>query len=908
MKYSKNYTEISLFPQKESSKIGYLHLSVMVAWHDSGWNGKACLDPAKNVYCESFGFVRKHKWSNGKLRCFKDSVPCEFENAIFSFDPNRPSHLKSAAFGGLGASNTEVGKFIFPLISQNSSLIFVFCRENPLSEEKIICACLKPSFLIKTWYNNWPSVEAKITPEDIIFVIPYQEIAKVMQGYSSFPKDFIFEIPKTHKSIFRGMMSILKPEEAIPILFQALDILGKIKKWLTDHKEFDPDIFNRRIDIDAYIERTQNEIRRLSEHRLEYPGILGLLWYLDIPNYANYFKAVMDKREEDFLQALKVFLEHKLEGNWPKFFSDFGVYYALDGIQVKEVMCQFSPSDLTENPYLLCEDFKVPYKNGSPVCSPISFDLIDSGEKRRLKENFNLLSSQRIRAFLIQALKDALESGHTSVPENLMHHYCTRINSLLPEDRRFPDINFLLSQENVLQEKIRAETFNNNKFFSLSEVRRWDKEIELKIKELSSKSYDINILLSEIKKLLPNNKPKHLTDKEYEEAILEQAEAIRKVAKHGLCVITGPAGAGKTTVLRSILNILQCAKVLLTAPTGKATARIREIINKDNNLVGIYPEIRTIHSFLASKGAFDPTFFLPKPARAPEYYDLVVIDETSMVDTRLFWAFLKSINPNRLVLIGDTRQLPPVEAGKPFYDLVNYLKNEMSDLVVELSHRVRSLPECKEIIFESDEWKDKLQKVADKNLLNADKAQIITPFRTKGEINSQEINMLFVEDRKSKFSEGDKVIQLINDWQRLLIPKSSGRHGVFNGMMGRYCKGNYVELFPPDEGFKFKMKEDQVDLAFCITVHKAQGSEWNMVIVVLPSEAKNFMSNELLYTALTRAKKHLTLLIDKALIKESSFQKLLEQCKTEEWDIETVCDIMQGEIENRYTLLFKLPI
>jgi len=635
-----------------------LHLSIMIAWHDSGWNGKACKKPDENVYCESFRYTRRKKWKGNRLHwsakvAFTDpnDAPCFFENAIFSFDPTRSFHLKSAAFGGLGVSEKEVENFIYPQVIEESSLVFLFCRENPLSDERIVVACVKPSVLKKGWFGHWPSIEAKIKPEDVIFVIPYQEIAESVGGYRSFPPEIVFEVPKGKQHLFRGMMSLIKLEDALSVLARAHEVLQELMEWANNH-HFDTNLFGRQIAIQEYIERVDREIQSLGATQARYRGVMGLLWYLEAEaTFKKYIEALQQGQEQEFVEDLrqalrngvadsKVGLTQKniqklldLNKGWKDFFLDYLVFYPLTRAQIKEIIQQFEAGQVIQNPYRLYEGFKVAYENLQPFCDPISLETIDQGEKKRLARNFDPLALERCRAILVEALRLGFKDGHTSVPEDmLIDKYFNKVMDDLSESKiTFNELLEIVSlNAGFMSEEIIVEQEGGKRYFSLTKARKWDRSIEQKIKDLFKKTFTFNVSTDDIKnRLRKEGCPEGIAEEDYQKALEDQALAVATALQRGLTVITGPAGTGKTTVIKTIIELLRnrnsSAKVLLTAPTGKAAARLKQV-------VGI--EALTIHRYLAKRGAFDFRFFELKPTREPEHFDLVVIDEASIYRNR----------------------------------------------------------------------------------------------------------------------------------------------------------------------------------------------------------------------------------------------------------------------------------
>lgn len=897
------------------------HLSAMIAWHDAGWNGKCCQKPEENVYCESFDYIVKRKWRylNGEL----NELPCSYEKNIFGFSP--AGHFQSTAFGGWEFDKQEIENFIFPWLNSGNSLIFLFCRENPLSEDRIICGCIKPSEIITGWKNSerkiseWkkefqPKIECDIQEENVVFLLPYQEIIESIEQIENIPEECIFSVLSRHKSIFKGMLSLIKVEEAISLLYQALDVLEHIKNYVNSLDAFNPDKFGRKISINTYIKRTQEELNRLASHKSKYPGMGALLWHLNASEcFKKYYEAVFENKEEALVERIKARLSQGIVdeeiGVNEEIIANFNylskslvleylLYYNLDGKQFKEVLKQFRPEEITYNPYLIFEEIRPPYKEDRckirPACQPISFELIDKGEKNRCKDKFDFLSPQRIRAMLIAGLKMAFEEdGHTALPEkSLFNEYLDKINfSLEPGLRCTPQeiLNTTRNHRDFIEQKIEVEEEDEQCFYALKEIRNWEREIEKSICDRLNVKFKTNVSIEELKRNL-RTPQRPISEQEYEKAIHDQAKAVKTVLENGLCIITGPAGSGKTTIIKEIIRHFE--NILVVAPTGKAAMRLREKTH--------FPA-ETIHRFLVRNNGWDFKYNELRPSPEKREFDLVIIDEASMVDVRLMWAFLESIKTNHLVLVGDKHQLPPVEGGRPFYDIVEYLEKRHPENLVSLktilrtsSKEILSLAEfflkgkpLKEgfIEFEGDGWKEKLKakikKLGGIEEILKDNLQLLTPYRLKGTINAWTINACIREKihgqsaRSRKFLDNDKVIQVVNDWKRELYPQDKGQ-GVFNGMMGifeRESESRKVNLYFP-EGASFYPDLNQLEHAFCITVHKAQGSEWKKTMVIIPSGSQKLLTKQLLYTAVTRAEDKVILMVEKTLTKQWETRKL----------------------------------
>lgn len=942
-----------------------LHLTTLIAWHDSGWNGKVCEKPKENKYCESFGYVKGKKY-NLKWNCEQHAgeekdcwEPCINEINIFSFKKNLPPdcpHCRSMGFGWkrIYGDKDYIENFIFPRIRESESLIFLYCRENPFSEDKIICGCVKPGRL-ETGFDekDRPIVKSNISPEDVIFIIPYQELyqelSKVL-GVDNYPENCVFKVPSDLKRNFMSMTKTLNTPDTITLLNQAVDVLDNINELLTKHPKYKDSLnyFKRQIDIHQYSERITKEIQNLDKACPKYPGIPAILAFLGaVGSFKIYLDFLSKGKEESFKNGLINALKNKLPDesiklrrneidgfnekakDFQKLVTERLIFYDIDRKQIEEISKQFENcAFLSENPYLISEDFKPKraIKKNDIEVQPISFFTIDKGENLRLEDGFNLVSKERIRAFFVASLKDALEDGHTTLPEENFRKYYNYLNKRLSSKIDIDEtIEKIDEHRDFLAEKVIIDDWESERFFSLKIIREHEKEIKKFVDHLIQKFYqEKTVDLDKIKNELYSSVPEGMIKEEYENGIASQAEAISLILKNGITIVTGPAGSGKTTLVKTIINLLkeseglETCSTLLVAPTGKAAMRLKEATGCDT---------KTIHRFLAKEGAFDFGYQRFKPNEQKDF-DFVLIDEASMVDTELLWAFIKSIETKRLVMVGDVNQLPPVNAGKPFFDLKRYLEdkgNHIAYLNTVFRQEAREIVKFSNLFIDENPDDSLIsniiskfkrdgkyeKKIKDKKVIHIepvekgnreeklqevitglvkgkndfynrfvfqDEIQILTPMKTSGSLNSQNINYFIRDD--SKFSHGgrniiffangvmaDKVIQTKNDWQRKLYNANTNvpliEKGVFNGMMGYAVKKRSfkaIRFFFPKNAEAY-LNQDEVEHAFCITVHKAQGSEWDKTILIFPKSGR-LLSRELIYTAITRARSEVCLLLE----------------------------------------------
>ena len=387
-----------------------------------------------------------------------------------------------------------------------------------------------------------------------------------------------------------------------------------------------------------------------------------------------------------------------------------------------------------------------------------------------------------------------------------------------------------------------------------------------------------------------------------------QAEAVKEAVRNGLLVITGGPGTGKTTTINTIIKYfeLEGMDIFLAAPTGRAAKRMSETTGY---------EARTIHRMLELNGGMDTgsAAGFERNERNPLETDVIIIDEMSMVDISLMYSLLKAVVAGtRLILVGDVNQLPSVGAGSVLKDIIDsgafhtvkltkiFRQASTSDIIVN-AHKINngetvSLDnKSMDFFFLKRYDADKiinvtLQLIKQKlpKFVNATEydIQVLTPMR-KGLLGVERLNGILQaymnpadkskrekEYRGTIFREGDKVMQIKNNYQieweirtkfGLCVDKGMG---IFNGDTGIIEEINeFAETMTIsfDEGRKveypFKLLEE-LELAYAVTIHKSQGSEYPAVVIPLLSGPRMLMNRNLLYTAVTRAKKCVTIVGD----------------------------------------------
>lgn len=665
-----------------------------------------------------------------------------------------------------------------------------------------------------------------------------------------------------------------------------------------------------------------------------------------------------------------------------------------------------SLSEIAENPFVLAEQYE-----GSGPDDRISYSKIEHGlypsPDLGVVDDWERDDWRRLRALLVEALKS--ETKHSFLPSGAVLQRINRKLSLQPDWKRISfSERYLSVDKGNLEQALVFVRYDDRDYVYLREVFDDEREVEMQLKALAGRPdivfksplrlSDWSLYLTKADSSLARN-----AALEYTKAIEAQTAICDQVFRKPVAVICGGAGTGKTTVVESIIKAIEKAHgqgttFCLLAPTGKAADRMRDKTGKD---------AFTIHSFLAQRGWLHKNMTYRRDGGKKEGgVSTFIIDEASMLDLSLFACLVRAINWNavqRLILVGDPNQLPPIGRGRIFADLISWLTRDLPENVGELLINLRQLENrvngygtgildlaelfkrkstkdgksedsclAAELFFQRLQdlpldgsvdqdlsviyWKNG-QDLQDKLLariisdmqeetgqeLNPERPwelwneawsngggardplyqQVISPYRNE-EYGTNVLNEMLQHATQERNLQRigavggitlfDKVIQFRNRGKSDPIyafdetQKINVKTNVFNGELGivgvhgydagktnnpRFSLKRFVVRFSRKEnlavgygkidekrGFVEK-PEDNLELAYAISVHKAQGSEFGRVYFIIPKKVA-LLSPELIYTGLTRATRHSTVLI------EGDIKPLLKMYRPESSHLESI--------------------
>ncbi len=556
------------------------------------------------------------------------------------------------------------------------------------------------------------------------------------------------------------------------------------------------------------------------------------------------------------------------------FLQQFGITMNL-AVKIYNKYGQEVYGILKENPYRLADDIEgVGFRTADDIAA---------------KAGIRTDSDFRVRSGILYTLLQASGEGHTFLPQEEL---TAKTSELLGIDKEIIEKNYM--DLSIDRKIIMKQSGEQTQIYSAS-FYYMEANTATMLRELDI-AYDVAD--AEIEQRIHNIEKQ--TGMQLDE---HQVQAVKEAVRNGLLVITGGPGTGKTTTINTIIRYFEMEgmDIFLAAPTGRAAKRMSETTGF---------EARTIHRMLELNGGMEGSAGFERNETNPLETDLVIIDEMSMVDITLMNSLLKAIAPGtRLILVGDINQLPSVGPGSVLKDIIQseafnvvmltkiFRQASTSDIIVN-AHKINRGEEVsldnKSMDFfflkryEADIIinvvlqlvKQKLPKFVDATPYDI---QVLTPMR-KGLLGVERLNGILQQylnppdqSKREKehgdmvFREGDKVMQTKNNYQLeweirtkfgLTVDKGMG---IFNGDMGIITEINdFAETMTVefDEGRKVEYSYkllDELELAYAITIHKSQGSEYPAVVIPLLNGPSMLMNRNLLYTAVTRARKCVTL-------------------------------------------------
>lgn len=995
-----------------------VHLSARLTWHDGGWNGRVCSNPLANTSCLVHDHIRDARDDAQELAhagqaldeisyrppCSRDPGaysdtgyvtthrdPLDFRKLPSVDEELRPYTIATSPYGRMfgeaGGWEYDPDKQLarldefFGAFEPKKSLVFYYLKDGQpfLDTSQRIVVGIGRIKRIGSQLNfgrgpapydrDYPIWSRAITQD-----FPEQGIRLPLQEYAAADRDvsdILVTVPDHLTASFSYVAEHVSDDSAIAVIERVLDAVRQVKA--------DAFVAGNWEHAAAWLEGVLGEAWA---DRGAYPGIPAMLHFLGCNSSVTFHRDVVMARERAGEDALQVVLDHlegravappphvsallTAAGQWKRepearrnlltllarmSLTPAQLERVVHPVKRAEAGIDLDEDGLVANPYAIAE-----LDRGAEESDPIGFSQIDHAllpapAALTWVEPIAADDDRRVRALLVDSLKVAAGEGDTLLP---LEDACQRVTRSMSADRKvIPDPVRLQAASDFFEERLRYLDHGGRRYVALRTLAEDEAEVGARLSRMATKTHDVGApewprLLADVLRGVPPSPDE-------EAARAEKAKALDLAFHARLSVITGKAGTGKTTVVRALLDGIQDVEgnkgVLLLAPTGKARIRLQESTKRD---------AKTIHQFLAELGWIEfGTFALKRAGGRTDAAETVVIDEASMIPVDLMAALFRAIDFNkvqRLVLMGDPNQLPPIGPGRPFADLIAWLESdrERARRLVRLELRGRFRDARSLGLALSDGYTtgqapadddEPLSRVARDDLegedvlvsywdgfadlhakldsalrdtvigggdgyaaldasfnnagsRSAERWQILSPLR-RLPIGTDELNRrIQLSYRRSTIEVskkrqwlgkrqlarpagdhqivlGDKVIQIRNHRRRgwHMIDREEHQRFVANGEVGLVTwsehskSGDSLSVeFGTQPAYRFRYWRNQVDenldLAYAITVHKSQGSDFETVFLVLPQSAAT-MSRELLYTALTRFRSRLVLLLEK---------------------------------------------
>lgn len=543
------------------------------------------------------------------------------------------------------------------------------------------------------------------------------------------------------------------------------------------------------------------------------------------------------------------------------------------GIKIYRMYGKDTLNVIKENPYKLCDDiYGIGFKTADKIARTLGIDLN---------------STYRVKAGIKYILAGCIANGHVYLPKLTLFDECINLLNV-PLEIIEESLTSLIISKEVVIEDIEGEeaVYLSSLYYSEFGVAR--RIIELSLNDKIGDDFkNVEDYINEYEK--SNNI----------EFALEQREAVIQAVKNGVCVITGGPGTGKTTIIKCIIEIFKKngMEVVLAAPTGRASKRITEATGY---------EAKTIHRLLEMEyvdGENYPSF--SRDEGNPLECEAIIIDEASMVDILLMNSLLKALPIGcRLIMVGDVDQLPSVGPGNVLRDIIesrainvvrlNKIYRQANESLIAVNaHRINKgeMPiindKDKDFFFinagNPSSMVEEIIRLVDVRIPSYKEGidpmrdiQVLSPTR-KGEVGIYNLNVKLqqvLNPKSSKKNEkqfrdfvfrvGDKVMQIKNNyslkWQSISNEKETGM-GIFNGDIGFIEEVDnenktLTVIFDDDKRVVYDFENlDELEMAYAVTIHKSQGCEFPVVVIPVFYGPPMLMTRNLIYTAVTRARK-----------------------------------------------------
>lgn len=581
---------------------------------------------------------------------------------------------------------------------------------------------------------------------------------------------------------------------------------------------------------------------------------------------------------ERIAKEISIQFEEKRElRNAMLFLQQYGISLSL-GVKIHEKYGMRMYEIMKQNPYKLAEDV-----------TGIGFKTADEIAR---KVGIGTDSDFRIKAGVLHVLKEAAGQGHTYLPEEILSKKTGELLLIEPDLVEHHLMDMVMNKQIVIKEED-GERQIYSSYYYYTELNCARMLMDLNVPyNYSEKKFDM--LMDKLKNQMEM------------ELDTMQRTAVLEAARNGLLIITGGPGTGKTTTINAIIQFFEQEglDILLAAPTGRAAKRMSETTGQD---------AQTIHRLLELTGNVEDEnqrMRFERNEENPLETDVVIVDEMSMVDISLLQSLLKAIVVGtRVIFVGDVNQLPSVGPGNVLKDMISshcfsmvkltkiFRQATQSDIIMNAhkinrgEHLVLDNKSRDFFLLQREQVqniisviiqlvRDKMPKYVDAGVYDV---QVLTPMR-KGELGVERLNQILQEylnprstSKKEKeykqriFREGDKVMQIKNNYQlaweiksKYGITQDAGT-GIFNGDCGIIREINLFAETLTVEYEEGKMTEygfrslDELEHAYAITIHKSQGSEYPAVVMPILTGPRMLFNRNLLYTAVTRAKKCVTI-------------------------------------------------